>query len=262
MNARHAVLAFVLAMVTTVTIAFLLEVTGVSGRPLLTLLVGHLALALVALGILRMVRPPQGLPLRLPGPRQAMGTALLGLGALLVSASSLARLYNFAWGQEYVELLKQIFTELHQQIGTVGVVILTALFVPLCEELLFRGVVQRALRPALGPAGAIFVAATLFGLFHGHPVHALVAFLLGLAAGYALEATGTLWAPFLVHAANNGAAILSGLGVSAAEDRTTAVLPWWVLLPAVLVLTVGGWLVRSDGAFRISTAHGASDPEA
>jgi len=75
------------------------------------------------------------------------------------------------------------------------------------EELLCRGLVQRGLEPALGPAPAVVVAALFFGALHGDPVHGAAAALLGLYLGTVLVLAGSLQAAILCHTLNNLVAV-------------------------------------------------------
>ena len=93
-----------------------------------------------------------------------------------------------------------------------GVVI----FIPLVEELFFRGVLQPALRRRMGAVGAVFASAALFGLVHGFNIDpsseqlfleitATVGgiFLFALVLGWAREATKGISLPFFLHAGWN-----------------------------------------------------------
>lgn len=80
---------------------------------------------------------------------------------------------------------------------------------PWLEELVFRGLIQGALRPRLGAAGAIAVGAALFALVHWQPFLFPVLFLFGVAFGALAYATGSLLPAVLLHAANNTAAYLT-----------------------------------------------------
>lgn len=93
----------------------------------------------------------------------------------------------------------------------VAFVILTSALVlaPLLEEVIYRGLVQSAIRGHLGPAAhwpAIFGAALLFGGVHAGAAawHALPGLMvLGVILGWLYERTGSLLAPVLVHFAFN-----------------------------------------------------------
>lgn len=54
---------------------------------------------------------------------------------------------------------------------------------PITEELLFRGVLLRGLVRSYGERVGLLVCAVLFGLLHGRPAEALVAFVAGLVLG-------------------------------------------------------------------------------
>ena len=81
---------------------------------------------------------------------------------------------------------------------------LTVLAAPLCEEFIFRGLIQGGLRRSLPAWQAIGIAAAIFAIMHP-PGSMLPVFVLGLCAGVAYERSGALLAPMLVHAAYNAA---------------------------------------------------------
>lgn len=75
---------------------------------------------------------------------------------------------------------------------------------PLCEEFIFRGLLQGGLRRSLPAWQAIGIAAALFAIVHP-PAAMLPVFVLGLCAGYVYERSGALLAPMLTHALYNAA---------------------------------------------------------
>lgn len=81
---------------------------------------------------------------------------------------------------------------------------LTIFAAPLCEEFIFRGLLQGGLRRSLPAWQAILVSATVFAIMHP-PAAMLPVFVLGLCTGWAYERSGTLLAPMLVHASYNAA---------------------------------------------------------
>ena len=80
--------------------------------------------------------------------------------------------------------------------------VLIAVLAPLFEEFVFRGIILGKLR-RFGNGVAIFGSAVLFGLFHGNFIQIPFAFLCGLALGYVVVRTGSLWASIAVHFLNN-----------------------------------------------------------
>lgn len=76
-----------------------------------------------------------------------------------------------------------------------------SLLAGLCEEMLFRGVLQTALSEGLHPAVGIAVAGAVFGLAHlVTPTYALLAALLGAYLGWWFHATDNLLVVVLAHA--------------------------------------------------------------
>ncbi|MEM2980887.1 MAG: type II CAAX endopeptidase family protein [Thermoproteota archaeon] len=80
----------------------------------------------------------------------------------------------------------------------------TIFFAAPCEEMLFRGFVQRGFEMSLGRNWGIVASSLLFGLFHLNPWQFLPAFLLGLILGYLFRKRSyRIWCPIALHAAYN-----------------------------------------------------------
>ena len=79
---------------------------------------------------------------------------------------------------------------------------LAVLPAPLCEEFIFRGLLQGGLRRSLPAWQAIVTSSLVFAIMHP-PASMLPVFVLGLCTGWAYEKSGSLLAPMLVHAGYN-----------------------------------------------------------
>lgn len=101
---------------------------------------------------------------------------------------------------------------------------------PFAEELIFRGVILRSLRP-YGKRFAIVGSAVLFGVFHGNLLQTPYAFLVGLVLGYVTVEYSIGWAVAL-HLFNN--LVLADL-----LSRLTANLPV-LAANAISVIIMGG----------------------
>lgn len=97
--------------------------------------------------------------------------------------------------------------------------LLAAIFAPIFEEWLCRGMVLRGLLSKMKPGWAIVVSALFFALIHMNPWQALNAFIIGVIMGYIYYKTGSLWLTMLVHFVNNGTAVVLGQ-FSGVEDTT------------------------------------------
>ncbi len=80
-------------------------------------------------------------------------------------------------------------------------------FVPLCEELLFRGCIWDAMDRWL-PSPLVLVGSTLlFAAFHFSPLHVLGVLPFGLFAGWIRLTSGSVYAPVVAHVVYNAGAV-------------------------------------------------------
>ena len=86
--------------------------------------------------------------------------------------------------------------------------LLVAIFAPIFEEWLCRGMVLRGLLTKMKPVWAIVISAAFFAVIHANPWQALNAFLIGLVMGYVYYKTGSLILTMLIHFVNNGTAVI------------------------------------------------------
>ncbi len=225
--------------------------SGVALYYLLTL-VGYYILALpLAFRVCRIMPAPpmtqRSLTPRLMGRWFAIGIALMWIGSLVGTALN-DLVYRNA-GLQPVDMVTETFDMLPLSVVLLGACILG----PVCEELLFRGLLAGRLA-RYGQKPAALVSALLFGLYHANVSQFFYAFALGLLLAYAYFYTGSLKAPILLHMLFNfyGSAVVLLLPES-------GILPvlylasWPVLMAAGVIL-----LVR--GRKRQVWAHGPCEP--
>jgi membrane protease YdiL (CAAX protease family) len=162
-----------------------------------------------------------GLSLRNWGPRATIG--LLAAAVLIPVSEGLERLSVLALRHAspasvaaVLSLLQRSFEQQNAQFmgsfkgpGGLGLAILViALVGPFGEEVFFRGFAYRCFRARWGPTVAVVASAALFSLVHLNPAGLLPIFAIGCALAYLYERTGTLVAPFTLHAVNNFVAVL------------------------------------------------------
>ena len=109
--------------------------------------------------------------------------------------------------QKAYEVLMQI---MEQMIGGPfwSSFLLAAIFAPVFEEWLCRGMVLRGLLSKMKPGWAIVISALFFALIHMNPWQALNAFIIGVVMGYVYYKSGSLLLTMLIHFVNNGTAVV------------------------------------------------------
>jgi hypothetical protein len=117
----------------------------------------------------------------------------------------------------------------------------SALFTPILEELVFRGIIFSRLRRELPPLPAVVLSALIFAVVHWNIVQFLYAMLLGLVLALLMERTGHLYAAVLGHiTANLIAVIRTETGFLAWSVQGDALS--WVVSTALLIVGVMGLL--------------------
>ena len=86
--------------------------------------------------------------------------------------------------------------------------LVVAIFAPIFEEWLCRGMVLRGLLTKMKPVWAIVISALFFAVIHANPWQALNAFMIGLLMGYVYYKTGSLILTMIMHFVNNGTSVI------------------------------------------------------
>lgn len=104
----------------------------------------------------------------------------------------------------YEETMDALYT------APLGVQILAlAILIPVCEELVFRGLLFKRLRMQGGFMQAAMYSAVVFGFLHMNLVQMIYGFLLGLMFAYIYEKYGSVKAPILAHVSMNLLSVLA-----------------------------------------------------
>jgi sodium transport system permease protein len=84
----------------------------------------------------------------------------------------------------------------------------TALSPPICEELLYRGILLSSLRRRWGPLPSTVVVALLFSLSHLHPYRIVLVAVLSVLLTYVVLRSGSVYLSMLFHFIVNGLSIV------------------------------------------------------
>ena len=177
-----------------------------------------------------------------------IGFALMWFGSLI--GNGVTGLIGSLTGRPPAPLVDEMMNALPLSIELVCVCGLG----PLCEELLFRGLLAGRLA-RYGQAPGAFVSALLFGLYHANLEQFFYAFLLGLLLAYVYYRTGMLRFPVALHMVLNffGAVVPSVLPESPLSDMALGV--FW------LVMVVLGTVFLVRGRKKQTWLHGPCAPD-
>lgn len=141
----------------------------------------------------------------LPFVRPKKGT-FLPLTLIGIGAAAFSNIANSVSGMIFISLgFPDKYIEPAYPEGFFGVTlafISTALVPAFVEEFGMRGVCLGSLR-RYGDGFAIIVSSVLFGLIHGNFTQMVFAAIIGLAAGYAVVKSGSMWPAIIIHFVNN-----------------------------------------------------------
>lgn len=89
------------------------------------------------------------------------------------------------------------------------IIFVVAVVPSICEEVFFRGYVQKSFEFRIKPIWAAFVTAIFFALYHFNPYGLIALFVLGFFFGYSAYKSNSIFIPLILHFLNNLIAIIS-----------------------------------------------------
>lgn len=120
--------------------------------------------------------------------------------------------------------------QLVEQAPLVPTLIALAVFPPVAEELLFRGVLVRSLAPRMGGPLAVIACAAVFGAYHLFPPQMVSTFALGLVLGFVTVRSRSIVPAMITHVLNNTVAVVL------TRDTLTGLGPWIDAHPTAMLI--------------------------
>ena len=189
-----------------------------------------------------------------------MALSVVGLAALMPITWWLGSMNSNLPLPEWLEQLEQsqmdmIEQVIEQDLGLVFLLLMMAVTPAICEEIMFRGYIQRQFERSIGVVWAIVLTGIIFGLYHLRLTQVLPLAVIGIYLSYLTWKTGSLWPAVIVHFLNNAFSIALGDYVARQPDMDMEALenmevPFGVVIAAVALM--GGVIyamqrVRSPG---------------
>ncbi|MFA7228507.1 MAG: CPBP family intramembrane glutamic endopeptidase, partial [Melioribacteraceae bacterium] len=130
----------------------------------------------------------------------------------------------------------------HSFIESSFIVLVVAVIPSLCEETLFRGLVQRSFELKFKPYWSILITSLFFGLYHFNPYGLFALIALGAYFGYAAYLSDSIFVPMSLHFFNNLLAVLAFLILGSDELLGSAASKNIQILPQLASLALFGTL--------------------
>ncbi len=116
--------------------------------------------------------------------------------------------------KQILDKLDKLVEETYGQILTANnfidallIVVVVAITPAICEEVFFRGFVQKSFEQRLKPYWSALITAIFFGLYHFNPYGLLPLIALGFYLGWAAYTTNSIFIPMILHFINNFTAV-------------------------------------------------------
>lgn len=138
----------------------------------------------------------------------------------------------------YSEVSEQAFSG--QPVGLM--ILVVGIIGPICEELMFRGIVFHRLKDWVKPQAAIAISALLFGIYHGNVVQFFYATCMGVMLAIIYDKTGTLWISIVAHIAANLWSLFGSSFWSSLWQRIPAGMLCSIMIEILLCVIPTYWL--------------------
>lgn len=149
-------------------------------------------------------------------------------------------------------LLEAIFVGANKP-SLLGNLLVFAILPAICEEVFFRGLIQRQLSRHLNPHVAIWLAAAIFSFIHFQFLGFFSRWVLGAMLGYFLYYSGSLWPSIIAHFCFNAISVV-GASIYPELAEPDYQFSWGpILISAVLTAVLMGLYVQ-QGRMRLQQA--------
>ena len=115
----------------------------------------------------------------------------------------------------YIDQIRKMIEETYRQLlqahttpELLFLIIVIALTPAICEELLFRGLVQKNLSLGLTKKSAFILTGIIFGLYHVNPFLLVPLVVIGMYLSFLLYRSETILVPMIAHFINNGISVV------------------------------------------------------
>lgn len=122
------------------------------------------------------------------------------------------------------------------------IVFIVAVVPAICEEVFFRGFVQKSFEQKIKPFWAALITATFFGIYHFNPYGLIALIALGVFFGFAAYISESIFIPIVLHFTNNFFSVLVYLLVgdkdliSSSATKNENILPYLISFAVLSII--------------------------
>lgn len=169
---------------------------------------------------------------------------------LAVMAVALCFSLNALIGFSGLDKISGKYQEVAEALYSGGIfleLIAVGVFGPVCEELIFRGLMFKRLCGYVKPIVAVLISAVMFGIYHGNIVQGVYAFFLGAVMAFCYLRFQSLWAPILIHVmANITSVCLTEITVISKVLEKTNVLIFSTIATTIIWILIFAFLMKKN----------------
>ncbi|NMB01346.1 MAG: CPBP family intramembrane metalloprotease [Firmicutes bacterium] len=161
----------------------------------------------------------------------------VGIATLMLQLFELLAKNSSFWQNMMVTY--QQSTEILQGVDLLLTTLVSAVLVPIAEELLFRGIITEEIRRVAPDWLTILLGGVIFALVHGNLVQILYLIPLGILLGAAYIWSNSIWVPILMHVVFNFFGSIVSTHVSANDTaQTVYTIFLFVMIPVGIVSAI------------------------
>ena len=174
---------------------------------------------------------------------------LYSLAAAVLTVAVFPTVNFLAWINSFVpapqswldmqESMAQLISKFLKSENTLLLGLLHIGLVPaVCEEIMFRGYLQRSMEKSVGVWGAIFITGFLFGAYHLQITNLLPLAFLGIMMCYVTYVSNSIIPAIVAHLVNNGGQVIASSYYPEMLDETITPqteMPWLLIFVSIVV---------------------------
>lgn len=159
-----------------------------------------------------------------------------GVVMLFFNGSLNTLIYESGYLKDSFQQLESTFAPFYEGNFLLSLISIS-IFVPLIEEIMFRGLIQSELRKHMSVAPAVLIQAILFGLYHMNLIQLIITVLMGIFLGFLTVWTKSILGAIIIHSVNNAFSFFLAWFEPETAQEHNLLISYIMLVTTTLILT-------------------------